>query len=244
LTIKFDKIKVIETGYNNAAWNMAFDEVLMGIVNDTPILRLYGWRPPAVSVGYFQSLEEEVDLESCKKTGIDVVRRITGGGAVFHDAELTYSFITRRYPQSIIESYKCICDAIIMGIKGLGFDAHFAPLNDIVIDGRKVSGNAQTRKNGVLLQHGTLLLNVDIEKMFSVLKVPSEKLKDKMVQSAKERVKDLRRNFEEVAEAVKQGFGKKFSAELIAYDISPTEKIAVGNLAKEKYTKPEWTRRR
>ncbi len=244
MSVKFDKIRVIETGYNSAAWNMALDEVLMSSVNDTPILRLYGWRPPAVSIGYFQSLEEEVDLESCKKIGIDVVRRITGGGAVLHDAELTYSFVTRRYPQSIIESYKWICDAIIMGINRLGFNANFVPLNDIVLGGKKVSGNAQTRRNGVLLQHGTLLLTVDIEKMFSVLKVPSEKLRDKMVQNAKERVTGLRRSFEEVSEAVKQGFAKRLNAELTPYNISPDEKMVIKNLVKEKYSKLEWTRRR
>jgi len=244
VSIKFHKLRIIETGYNSASWNMALDEVLMNIVDDRPILRLYGWRPSAVSIGYFQSLEEEIDLESCKEIGVDVVRRITGGGAVLHDAELTYSFITKIYPQSIIESYKWICDAIVIGINELGFDARFVPLNDIVIDGRKVSGNAQTRKNGVLLQHGTLLLDVDIEKMFSVLKVPSEKLKDKMVQSAKERMTCLKRSFEEVADAVKQGFAKKFGAELIAYDISSDEKTATENLVKEKYSKPEWIRRR
>ncbi len=244
MSIKFDEIRVIETGYNSAVWNMALDEVLMSIVNDTPILRLYGWKPSAVSIGYFQSLEEEVDLDRCKKIGIDVVRRITGGGAVLHDAELTYSFVTRSYPKNIIESYKWICDAIVTGINALGFDAHFAPLNDIVVDGKKVSGNAQTRKNDVLLQHGTLLLDVDIEKMFSVLKVPSEKLRDKMVQTAKDRVIGLRRSFDEVAEAVKRGFAKRFDAVLITYAISSEERRRVESLVKEKYCKYEWTKLR
>ena len=90
---------------------MALDEVLMGSANyDIPILRLYGWQPPAVSIGYFQSMDEEVDVKKCKQMGIDVVRRITGGGAVLHESELTYSFITRIYPTNIMESYNLLMD--------------------------------------------------------------------------------------------------------------------------------------
>ncbi|MEM2759428.1 MAG: lipoate--protein ligase family protein [Nitrososphaerales archaeon] len=142
MNFKFNEIRVLETAFNNGAWNMALDEVLLNSVNDVPVLRLYGWKPAAVSIGYFQSMKEEVDVEKCKSMDIDVVRRITGGGAVLHDSELTYSFITRKYPQNIMESYQLICDAVIVCLNKLGFDAEFVPLNDIVIDGRKVSGNA------------------------------------------------------------------------------------------------------
>ena len=97
----------MRTGHNNAYWNMAMDEVLLKSVTksetETPALRLYGWTPPAVSIGYFQSMDQEVNVQSCKKNGVDLVRRITGGGAVLHDSELTYSFITRKYPQNILD---------------------------------------------------------------------------------------------------------------------------------------------
>src|SRR5918996_5661931 len=190
-TIRFSKIRELETGYNNAALNMAIDEALIENIGEAPVLRIYGWRPAAVSIGYFQSIKDEVDLEKCSEIGVDVVRRLTGGGAVLHEFELTYSFMTKKYPQNIMESYRWICDAIVMSINRLGFDANFVPLNDIVIAGKKVSGNAQTRRNGVLLQHGTILLGVDVNKMFSVLKVPSEKLRDKIIKDAKERVTSL-----------------------------------------------------
>src|ERR687896_62503 len=190
-TGRFDKIRTLETGYNTAALNMAIDEALMENVDEVPILRIYRWCPTAVSIGYFQSMKEEVDLEKCREIGVDVVRRLTGGGAVLHEFELTYSFMTKKYPQNIMESYGWICDAIVMSINRLGFDASFVPLNDIVIAGKKVSGNAQTRRNGVLLQHGTLLLDVDVNKMFCVLKVPSEKLRDKLIKDVKERVTSL-----------------------------------------------------
>lgn len=244
-TIGFSKIRVLETGYNNAALNMAIDEALIENIGDAPILRIYGWRPAAVSIGYFQSIREEVDLEKCSKIGVDVVRRLTGGGAVLHETELTYSFITKQYPQNIMESYRWICETIVISIKRLGFDASFVPLNDIVVKGKKVSGSAQTRRKGVLLQHGTLLLGVDVDKMFCVLKVPSEKFKDKIIKDVKERVTSLAgTTFEEMASSLKTSFATKFDAKLLA-DTMSTEEINHANwLAERKYNSREWNRRR
>jgi lipoate-protein ligase A len=93
--IRFDEIRTLETGYNPAVLNMAIDETLMESVGDVPILRIYGWHPAAISIGYFQSMNEEVDLAKCREFGVDVVRRFTGGGAVLHEFELNYSFITK-----------------------------------------------------------------------------------------------------------------------------------------------------
>ncbi len=96
MSLSFKEIRVIETGYDTAYWNMAVDEVLLNSTNDVPALRIYGWKPTAVSIGYFQRMEEEIDIKKCKQLDVDVVRRITGGGSVLHDSELTYSFITKR----------------------------------------------------------------------------------------------------------------------------------------------------
>ena len=244
-TIRFNKIRVLETGYNNAALNMAIDEALIEYIGDLPILRIYGWRPAAVSIGYFQSIKEEVDLEKCSKIGVDFVRRITGGGAVLHESELTYSFITKRYPQNIMESYRWICEAIVASINGLGFDASFIPLNDIVVKGKKVSGSAQTRRNGVLLQHGTILLGVDVDKMFCILKVPSEKLKDKIIKDVKGRVTSLSGiTFEEMASSLKSSFATKFDAKLLADSMSTDETSRARWLAERKYRSREWNFRR
>ena len=244
-TIRFSKIRVLETGYNNAAFNMAIDEALIENIGDVPILRIYGWSPGAVSIGYFQSIQEEVDLEKCSKIGVDVVRRLTGGGAVLHEFELTYSFITKQYPQNIMESYSWICEAIVVSINRLGFDASFIPLNDIVVKGKKVSGSAQTRRKGVLLQHGTVLLGVDVDKMFCVLKVPSEKLKDKIIKDVKERVTSLSGiTFEEMASSLKSSFATKFDAKLLADAMSTDEIIRASWLAERKYRSREWNFRR
>lgn len=224
---------------------MGVDQALMTTTDDSvPVLRLYGWKPYAVSIGYFQSLEEEVDVKKCKGLGMDVVRRLTGGGAVLHEHELTYSFITKIFPTNIMESYKLICEPVVMCLKNLGLDAKFSPLNDIIVGDKKVSGNAQTRKKNTMLQHGTILLDVDVEKMFSVLKVPSEKIKDKMIQDVKARVMGLKKTYDEVAQGLQDSFSQKFEAEILKDDIKADEEIEARILAKYKYSSDDWNYKR
>jgi lipoate---protein ligase len=224
---------------------MGLDQALMSKVEDfIPVLRLYGWKPSAVSIGYFQSLEQEVDVKKCNELGIDVVRRITGGGAVLHEHEITYSFITKVYPANIIESYKSICEPVVTCLYDLGFDAKFSPLNDITVENKKVSGNAQTRRNNVLLQHGTILLDVNVDKMFSVLKVPSEKIKDKIIQDVKERVMGLKVSYDEVANKLWRSFGQKFQAEVFKDDVKSDESIEAKIMQKYKYSTYEWNYKR
>jgi lipoate---protein ligase len=224
---------------------MGLDQALMSTVEDfIPVLRLYGWKPSAVSIGYFQSLEQEVNVKKCKELGIDVVRRITGGGAVLHEYELTYSFITKIYPANIIESYRSICEPVLTCLHDLGFDGKFSPLNDITVENKKVSGNAQTRRNNVLLQHGTILLDVNVDKMFSVLKVPSEKIRDKIIQDVKERVMGLKVSYDEVANKLWQSFGQKFQAEVFKDDVKSDESIEAKIMQKYKYSTYEWNYKR
>lgn len=238
------QIRLLETGAHSGAWNMALDEAMVVEAQEdeawVPSLRLYSWKPSCVTIGYFQCLREEVDVSKCGEFGVDVVRRQTGGGAVFHDAELTYSFITRDYPLGILDSYKLICGAILSGLKTVGVDGQFIPLNDLVVGGKKFSGNAQTRKKGVLLQHGTILLGVDVEKMFSLLLVPNEKIRDKMIASVKERVTGVGKSFDEVAGALKAGFSETFQAELVASKVSEREELETKKFIEEKYGNEKW----
>ncbi|PNX48602.1 MAG: lipoate--protein ligase, partial [Thermoplasmata archaeon M9B1D] len=183
-----EKWRYLITEGNSAAKNMAIDKAVLVASSEnkvSPTVRFYNWMPPAISIGYFQNLKEEVDLLKCEKSGVDYVRRITGGGAVFHEKELTYSIvIPESHPEiskNIMESYGRICGAIIRGLKQLGINSEYVPINDIIYNGKKISGNAQTRKLKTVLQHGTVILDVDVDKMFSVLRVPNEKIKDKMI---------------------------------------------------------------
>ncbi len=243
------KIRVIDSKNNNAYLNMGINEALMkkcteGVI--PPTLLFFAWKPPAISIGYFQGLKEEVDLDKCKELGIDYVRRITGGGAVFHDAELTYSIVIpeKDCPDDILESYGLICGAIIKGLKHLGINAEYAPINDILCNGRKISGNAQTRRNGVVLQHGTILLDVDVDKMFSLLKVPDEKIKDKLIASVKERVAGINKTYDEVASALRKGFQEQFNAELVEDSLTEEELELGKQIAQEKYSTDKWNHMR
>lgn len=217
------KWRVIELETHDAFYNMAADEAISDAVStkkSPPTIRFYKWKPGAVSIGHFQSMEDEVNVEKCTQLGIDYVRRKTGGGAVYHDenGEITYSVIAPEeiLPKGIIESYKEICGWVIQGLGNLDIKADFAPINDIIIGGKKISGNAQTRRNGTLIQHGTVLYDLKVETMFSLLKISKEKISDKMIKSVEERVTKVL-NFknvsqEELYSALLKGFvdGKEY----------------------------------
>jgi lipoate-protein ligase A len=236
---------------------MGLDEAILESVSsgrELPTLRLYAWEPAAISIGYFQGLHEEVDIEGCRAHGVDIVRRITGGGAVFHQAEITYSVIIPEThalaPGSIMASYGLICGGVIAGLGILGVDASFAPINDIVSDGRKLSGNAQTRKRGCLLQHGTILLDLDVELMFELLKVPAEKARGRLVAEVRERVTSLSailgRNvaYAEAALALARGFAKALDLEYAVAQASGDEVARAREIAAAKFADPEWNSRR
>ena len=232
--------RVIPLEVHDAYINMSIDEALLEFIKDGkswPTIRFYRWKPSAVSIGTFQSMEKEINLDRCKELGVNHIRRITGGGAVYHDyfGEITYSVIAPQseFPQGIRESYKFICDWIVGGLSLLGIKAEFAPINDILVAGKKISGNAQTRKHGVLLQHGTVLYKTDLRTMFSVLNISTEKISDKMIKSVEERVTSVSKHssasMEELAEALQKGFtkGKEFElGKLTNEELARAEELA------------------
>jgi lipoate-protein ligase A len=257
--------RLLKTGANNGAYNMALDEALLESVasGGLPVLRLYGWNPPAVSLGYFQGLEEEVDTEACRRRGIDVVRRISGGGAVFHDAELTYTLILpAAHPlaaASIGGSYEKLCSGVIAGLALLGIDAAFAPINDIIAGpgaeadaGKKISGSAQTRRQGCILQHGTVLLDLDAPLMFTLLRVPREKLPGRPIGDLQTRTSSLRALLGrpvpsgDAEDALINGFRGALSLNYVTAESAPTptEEARAQILTREKFAAESWLRRR
>ena len=249
--------RLLKTQKNTAAMNMAIDRAVM-ISNSKnevpPTVRFYTWKPSAISIGYFQSLEEEVDLDNCKKFGVDYVRRITGGGAVFHEEELTYSIVIPeshpQIPKNIMKSYSRICGAVIKGLKNLSIESEYKPINDIIVNGKKISGNAQTRKIKTVLQHGTVLTDVNVDKMFSVLKVPNEKIKDKLISDVKERVTSIKHVlgeeilFNAAAKAMKKGFEEEFNINLVEGRLTDKEISLAKNFEKECFSDKDWNFKR
>lgn len=231
-----------------AAENMAVDEAIaLGITAGTspPTIRFYTWSPGAVTIGCFQCLHDEVDVNACTGACIDVVRRMTGGGAVYHDGrgEITYSVIApvTLFPPDIRASYREICGWIVDGLARLGIRAEFRPINDVTVNGRKISGSAQTRRQGVLTQHGTVLYRLDRDTMFRVLRPSAKKLlgkpaasfQDSVTSSGEEGCGSITRLYN----ALLEGFtaGKDWKPGLL----SEAEEREVSRLA-EKYRSDEW----
>lgn len=251
------QFRLLKTGINNAFYNMGLDQAILEQVSqgaEPPTLRLYGWKPPAISIGYFQGMREEVDLAACRLHGVDTVRRITGGGAVFHQYEVTYSIVLPLgHPladQEILASYRRLCQGLVAGFAKLGVTAEFAPINDIEVGGKKISGNAQTRKLGCILQHGTIILDVDVDLMFTLLKVPSEKARGRVIADVKERVTSLKEllgrpvGFEETSAALAGGFAEALNLDLLTQDPTEHEATRAMELARTRFADEAWNLKR
>lgn len=180
-----DTWRLLKLETHNAFMNMALDEAILtarAINREPNTLRIYQWKPSAVSIGKNQQPENEVHLDNCRRLGVSVVRRITGGGAVFHDAkdEVTYSIIAKTedlHMKDPINAYSKVYAGITDALRILGVTADFNSGDakncpNLTVKNKKISGSSQARKRETILQHGTLLLNVDLEKMFTLLRVP------------------------------------------------------------------------
>lgn len=250
------RIRLLSTSFHDGYYNMGLDEALLEGASRTgkPCLRFYGWNPPAVSVGYFQRLEETVNLEACKRRGVDTVRRVSGGGTVFHRSEITYSiFLPLAHPlarDSIPESFRRICGGVMEGLLILGLSSWFKPVNDVYAGDKKISGNAQVRKTGCLLQHGTVLLDNDAGLMFDLIRPPPEKAG---AGDVKKRITSLRAelgkpvSFAEAEAALIEGFRRALSLEYgspAPEAPRPEEDERARILGTEKFASPAFLHRR
>ena len=253
------KFRFLETGKNTAYLNMSIDEVMLD--SSLPVIRFYQWEPPAISIGFSQKMKDEINLVECKKRGIDCVRRLTGGKAVFHHKELTYSIIlpSKLMPLSVIESYKVIANGILLGFKEMGIDAimnenientkgnsicfNEPSYYEILVKGKKIVGSAQVRKKGKILQHGSILIGVDVNLLCSLFNGCNEEIINRTrlrITSISDTLKrDI--NYKEVSDAMVKGFEKNFKCNLTPDKISEEEFVSAKKLAEEKYSKPEWS---
>jgi len=267
--------RIINSGIADAATNMAVDEAILQAHSAgkvPPTLRFYGWKPAAVSLGYFQRSKSEIDVEQCKKQQIDVVRRLTGGRAVLHAAELTYSIVVRedapRIPRTITASYCYFSKGLLAGLEQLGVKAEMtvpiaaygqkkkqpasaacfdAPsYYELTVAGRKLVGSAQVRKNGVILQHGSLLLRFSAEHFVDLLRMQSEEKREQMMQMLKSRATSLEEvlgrsvTWEEVYRPMPEGFATALGIQLERGELTAEEQAISKELAATKYSQNSW----
>lgn len=265
------KWRFINTGINDGAYNMAVDEVIMQFVAEglvPPTLRFYGWNPPAISLGYFQHAAKEVDLANCRDRGIDVVRRLTGGRAVLHDKELTYSIILPdQYPgipKTVTDSYRLLSQGLLEGFKELGIAAQLAPQvklksteftsgacfdapssYELTVDGKKIVGSAQVRRQGVILQHGSILNELDIDKLFDCLVFTGDEVRERTKRIFSQKatsISDINgkpAEWEELCSAFYQGFSRGLDIAIEVGELTPSEVNLINQLV-DKYRSDEW----
>lgn len=243
---------------HSAYMNMAIDEAIMieRIKDKIPnTLRFYGWNPSAVSIGRFQTIQDEIDMDSCKTFGVDVVRRISGGGAVYHDTnnEITYSVIMKKENNEtpdVIQTYNKICNGLIETLRSLNVNAEYQKGSsrqcpNITVGGRKVSGSSQANRKGVILQHGTLLLNVNLNKMFTFLRIRN-KTKADILTIAKDRLTSVMDELnsevtqKKICPMLVKGFEKTFNAKMIEGNLTNDELNNAKKLQKEKFSTAKW----
>ena len=270
----------INSGKQDAAYNMALDEALLewhaeGLI--PPVIRFYQWEPAALSIGYFQRVERDIHLPAVKEMGLGFVRRPTGGRAVLHEHELTYSVIVSEdypdMPKTVTEAYRVISEGILQGFRNLGLQAEFSvPESDsqrealsqpksavcfdapswyeLVVEGKKVAGSAQTRQKGVILQHGAILIDLDENKYLNCFSYESEEKRQKVKERLSQKAVSINKIISKAIEvdqcipAFKNGFESALNIHLTSFSLTPEQQQYVENLADTRYRSDEWNFRK
>ncbi|KQQ98735.1 lipoate--protein ligase [Arthrobacter sp. Leaf141] len=234
--------------------NVALDDVLteeVGAGRRNPTLRFWDWEEPSVVIGSFQSVRNEVDPDGVARHGIKVVRRISGGGAMFMEAGncITYSLYV---PQTLVDglsfadSYPFLDAWVMAALEKIGISAYYVPLNDITTDQGKIGGAAQKRlANGGMLHHVTMSYDIDADKMVEVLRIGKEKLSDKGTRSAKKRVDPLRRQTglsrTAIIAAMTEVFAERYGA--TPAELTPAELTTARERVEQRFGTDEWLHR-
>jgi len=261
--------RFIDTGFLDGATNMAQDEALLASFNPAtslPVFRLYGWNPPAFSIGKFQDAGQALYLDRCKEAGIQVVRRVTAGGIIYHAEEVTYSIVCapQHIPEvrTVKESFKKLCGFLLLTYRKLGFDpafavdSHFPGVKlgertslcfagkeeyDIVIGGRKIGGNAQRRKKDIVFQHGSIPLRNCLTEALGFVR---ESARSASLVQGTVSLEEL--NIEPQAGLVKDiladSFQQCFAVTLLRSGLEPDEHQAASYLFENKYSREMWNR--
>ena len=260
--------RLINTKQNNAAMNMAIDEAMLLTqkASRQPTLRIYDWLHPAFSFGYFQRISEEVDVSACGAHGIELVRRMTGGGTVIHGWDVTYTIIVPHgsgmFPKDISAAYCAISDGLTSGLQRLGVDAAYQiekPIAgntpnicltnpaqyDTLLNGKKIAGVSQRRNQAGVMYQGYIALDLPTP---DVLVLASRQVSFDRVAAGKStainqcRSDPIRR--QQLEDAIAVGFHEMLGVQFVEAELSPEEIETAESLAQTKYGCAEWNFRR
>lgn len=261
--------RLLHSPPSSAGYNMSVDEALLNLfyLKEKPILRFYTWKKPTLSLGYYQSIKD-INIEKCREYGFDIVRRPTGGRAVLHDKELTYSIICRS-KHSNLALLKDINTALCKGLEIIGIKASiyektklnpnfiekascFASTSNYEIhcNGKKLAGSAQLKRGDIILQHGSILFSIDFEKLYSIFLFSDEKKRQDAINHAKESIISINEIIEnsikmkDIMGCLKKGFEEYLDIDFFSCILSEDEKRNAKILDLEKYSNNNWTFRR
>ncbi|MFT8871960.1 MAG: lipoate--protein ligase family protein [Sporolactobacillus sp.] len=258
-------------GAQSPAYNMALDEYLMNRHGKQPILRFYSWQPPGLSIGYFQKTKGRINTEGLRRRGITLVRRPTGGLAVLHHKELTYSIIIPEdnpaMPHAIVGAYRALSQGLLEGFHQLGLHAELAiPAKksgehtpvcfeeaswyELVIAGKKAAGSAQMRHQGMILQHGSIPIHTDSDELFDCFIYPNAAVKAHAARIFSQKATALDRELgrtpelDEVKAAFYRGFKRGLKLNFEPFVLSAEDDMLVRRLAETKYQTDQWNNAR
>ncbi len=236
--------RLVDSDLLEPARSAAIDEAILlarneGSVPDT--FHLYRRTGPTISLGHFERIRESVDVEAAERLGVSIVRRMSGGSAIYTDPDqLIYTVAVGKgsMPESPQDTFRVLCQGVIEALDVLGIRAEFKPVNDVLVGGRKISGSAQVRRREVVLQHGTLLVRTDYERMFSVLR-SSKRPRDGLT-SLTEMLGEAP-PMATVKDAMVRGFSKALGVEFETGALTEREKEATERLTRTIYERPDHT---
>ncbi|MBX5449383.1 lipoate--protein ligase family protein [Thermogemmatispora sp.] len=266
-----EMFRFLDTGVRDAALNMAIDEAILihhlhGEV--PPTLRVFRWSQPSISLGRFQNVEREILSEVCRERGVALVRRPTGGRAVYHRDEFTYSIvISRRYgvPSGVVAAYAYLARGLLEALALLGVQAEisdgrvhkhpsaacFASSTqaDLTSGGYKLVGSAQVWREDALLQQGSLPLDDRAEEFYALLRFPDEAARAEALAMYRQKTQPLHAfvpavSWDQVAEAFRRGFSQALAQEFVPAELSRSELELAEQLVAEKYSQLEWRKER
>jgi lipoate-protein ligase A len=242
--------RLIDSGFVPPPLSAALDEAILEAHVDGEVpntLHFYRRSVPTISVGYFQKIAETVDVSECSRRGVSIVRRMSGGSSIYTDqGQLIYGLVVHDADLlgSREESFRIVCTALAEAISSFGVRAEHKPVNDVEVEGKKVSGNAQLRRRGSVLQHGTVLVDTDLSAMDSVLRVsPSNQ---RRIARPSQRVTTLARllgtapDMDILKSRLTAGLARAFGVEFVPGNLSEREVVLVARLVEERYGRRDW----